>query len=266
MASRTFQRLNAAQAREWLAAHPDALLLDARAAEHHAAGNLPGSVRLDGRNHEMMLMREPRSRPVFIYCYHGNASRTYAQMFSDFGFREVCDLAGGHEAWMREDARTAQAPWLADWLKRNGFSGPNVPGAHGNTPLMFAAWKGDVPAVEALLDCGVELHAVNGDGNTALWLACVADNPGLVTLLVVAGLDIDHANATGATCLMYCASSGKAAIAKRLLELGADPGIKSQDDFSALDMAASLECLRLLRAATPRSTPPARSEISTTNA
>jgi hypothetical protein len=35
-----------------------------------------------------------------------------------------------------------------------------------------------------------------------------------------------------------------------LLEMGADPSIQTQDDFTALDMAASLPCLQLLREAT----------------
>lgn len=94
-ASSRFQRLAAAELSEWLQAHPDALILDAREARHHAQGHLPGSVRLDGRNHEWLLMSEPRSRPVLIYCYHGNASQTYADMFVDFGFQQVCDLIGG---------------------------------------------------------------------------------------------------------------------------------------------------------------------------
>jgi rhodanese-related sulfurtransferase len=33
-----------------------------------------------------------------IYCYHGNASQNWAQMFADFGFTDVCDLIGGHAA------------------------------------------------------------------------------------------------------------------------------------------------------------------------
>jgi len=94
-----FTRLRAADLPAWWAAHPGALVLDARDATHHARGALPGSLRLDGRNHERWLMREAKSRPVFIYCYHGNASQTYAEMFADFGFAQVADLVGGWEAW-----------------------------------------------------------------------------------------------------------------------------------------------------------------------
>jgi len=234
--TRPFQRLSAQDARAWLAAHPEALVLDAREAQHHAQGHLSGCLRLDGRNHERLLLREPKDRPVFIYCYHGNASRSYAQMFADFGFRDVVDLVGGWEAWQKLGGPTAAAN--------------QAPGEHGNTPLMQAAWRGNAAAVEALLAQGVDPSATNGDGNNALWLACVAGDPALVTRLVRAGVPIDHRNLTGATCLMYAASSSKPAIVRTLLELGANPHLQTQDDFTALDMAASLECLQLLRAAT----------------
>jgi rhodanese-related sulfurtransferase len=100
-------RLLAAEVAAWRQRHPDALCLDARDAPAHAAGHLPGSLRLDGRNHEALLQGQPRSRPVFIYCHHGHASQTYAQMFRDFGFTTVCDLVGGWAAW---DAWRAAQP------------------------------------------------------------------------------------------------------------------------------------------------------------
>ena len=245
MSDDSFQRLSAAQARQWLQEHPDALRLDARQKGDHAANHLPGSVHLNGRIHETLLRHEAKTRPVFIYCYHGHASQTYASMFKDFGFRDVADLVGGHEAWLRDLPSE-----LDSWLGAEGYADATSCGPHGNTPLMHAAWKGRADIVHALLDLGVDLDAVNGDGNNALWLACVADDAALVTTLVQAGVDIDHENATGATSLMYAASSGKAGILATLLALGADPQRRTQDDFTALDMAATLPCLRLLRDAT----------------
>lgn len=253
--SRRFDRLHAPDVTAWLAAHPGALVLDARDPASHAQGQLDGALLLDGRNHERLLMREPKDRPVFIYCYRGNASQTYAQMFSDFGFTSVADLAGGWEAWLKADSRPAAAPqptWpavLTDWLAAQGLPDIHSPGAHGNTPLMVAAWRGETAVVQALLAQGVSLTAINGDGNNALWLGCVSNNPDIVTRLAQAGVPIDHLNATGATSLMYAASSSKPAIVRTLLGLGADPRIQTQDDYTALDMAADIESLRLLQAA-----------------
>jgi len=250
--SRRFDRLQAPDVAPWLAAHPNALVLDARDPASHAQGQIEGALLLDGRNHERLLMREPKDRPVFIYCYRGNASQSYAQMFSDFGFGTVADLVGGWEAWLKAAPRPATAALpaaLTDWLAAQGLPDIHSPGAHGNTPLMVAAWRGETAVVQALLAQGVSLTAVNGDGNNALWLGCVSNNPDIVTRLAQAGVPIDHINATGATSLMYAASSSKPAIVRTLLALGADPRIQTQDDYTALDMAADIESLRLLQAA-----------------
>jgi rhodanese-related sulfurtransferase len=270
-----FQRVSPADAQAWLSAHPDALVLDAREARHHEQGNWPGSVRLDGRNHERLLMTQAKDRPVFIYCYHGNSSQTYADMFVDFGFSTVTDLMGGWEAWASVQAfaaaKAAQAAAtpaskpvvparqvlsepLARWLTAHGFTDAHTPGQHGNSPLMEAAWRGEVAMAEALLACQVDLQATNNDGNNALWMACVSNDPALVIMLAEAGVPMDHLNATGATCLMYASSSSKPGIVRVLLALGADPLIQTQDDYTALDMAASLECLQLLRSATKSAT------------
>mgnify|MGYP006192648801 FL=1 len=271
---RVFRRLTVAELGPWCAAHPNALLLDTRDAASHARDGWPGAVRLCSDNQDTLLLRTARTRPVLIYCYHGNASQTWAQMFADFGFTEVSDLIGGQAAWVA--AQNAPAPAappppppapprkpptqaLSDWLRAEGFDDPDARGAHGNTPLMLAAWRGDAAIVNALIHHGVTLDAVNRDGNNALWLACVHGDLSGIERLVRAGVPIDQTNTTGATALMYAASSGKAAVLRQLLALGADASLRTQDDFSALDMAASVECLRLLRPARqpiPSESPP----------
>ncbi|WP_043114074.1 ankyrin repeat domain-containing protein, partial [Pseudacidovorax intermedius] len=59
----------------------------------------------------------------------------------------------------------------------------------------------------------------------------------------------------GATCLMYASSAGKTLVLRTLLALGADWRPRTQDDFTALDMAANLECLQLLREVERRARP-----------
>ena len=227
---------------------PDTLIFDVRAAAAYRQGHIAAAVHLSMDNAAPYLVRTHKERPILIYCYRGNSSQVYAQMFADFGFRRVYSLDAGYDGWIAAD-ETRPAPGdaeLAAWLAGYGLD-INAAGAHGMTPLMRACRLGDAAIVRALLAAGALLHARNIDGNQALWLACVGENPEVLELLIRAGADLNHQNDTGATCLMYAASTGKFDVLKHLLAAGADPGLSNQDGFTALDMVGTEPCLRLLR-------------------
>ena len=139
---------------------------------------------------------------------------------------------------------------LADFIREHRFDPADLdrplPG-FALTPLMRAALLGRDSLVEELLALGADIHLCNRDGNNALWLACVSGNGTLVQRLLDAGIDLDNRNLTGATALMYTASSGKADMTQILLENGADPLIRTDDDYLAVELAATMDCLKLLR-------------------
>ena len=118
----------------------------------------------------------------------------------------------------------------------------------GMTPLMRAALNGPASHVQALIEGGDPIDLSDANGNQALWFACVSDDPETVNLILSAGADIDHVNESGATALMYAASAGKARALAALLAGGADLRIE-MGGLTALDMAATIECLSLMRAA-----------------
>lgn len=93
-----FRRIDRTSAQALLA-RGDALVLDIRDAGSYAAAHLEGAVRACDANLSQLIAETPKHRPVLVYCYHGHASQTYAQTFSDFGFCEVYSLDGGYEAW-----------------------------------------------------------------------------------------------------------------------------------------------------------------------
>lgn len=117
------------------------------------------------------------------------------------------------------------------------------------TPLMRACKEGRLDIVEELLAQGVDFAVTNADGCNALWLACYHGNHAIIETLIGAGIDLDLQNGNGATCLMYASSNSKPDLVELLLARGANPALKNFDEFTALDLAASVACLKLLRKA-----------------
>lgn len=249
-----FQRIGVPEAKS-LIESTAVLVLDVRDPEVFRRSHVAGAQNVSIANLDAVLTGTAKSAPILIYCYHGYASQEYAQIFSDFGFSQVYSLDGGYEAWakqMRAAYRQQPGTSLRRWLSAEGFSDSDVNAviANGTTPLMKASHAGQVEIVRALIEAGSQLEIRNADGNNALWLACVGGHLNVMNVLIGAGINIDNRNDNGATPLMYAASAGKAAVVERLLAAGADISQETLDSFTALDMAATIECLTLLRNAT----------------
>ncbi|HLO62078.1 MAG TPA: ankyrin repeat domain-containing protein [Azonexus sp.] len=143
-------------------------------------------------------------------------------------------------------------PTLAAFLDRHGFAPDRLSALHADrrfTPLMRACKEGRLDVVDELLALGADSSVLNADGCNALWLACYNGSHAIIERLLAAGIAIDLQNGNGATCLMYAASNGKPDLVALLLARGANPMLQNFDDFSALDLAASVACLKLLRQA-----------------
>ena len=252
-----FYRLFPEEVRD-LFSRPNLHLIDVRDPDSFNKEHIETAINASNADVERMIWRLPKQDPILIYCYHGNASQVFAQMFVDFGFSEVYDLAGGFDAWQKAQANADQTADLSAevnaWLSEQGFpvNALNALSDNKTTPLMRAAQLGASNVASELLNAGANIHAVNGDGNNALWLACFSESVEIINLLVQHGIDLNNQNDNGATCLMYAASAGKTKAVAALINAGCDVRLKTVDDFTALDMAANLECLKLLRAAAPR--------------
>lgn len=152
-------------------------------------------------------------------------------------------------AMLQPPQEALDVPVLDEWLRVNGFA-PGLPlacNANGDPALILACRqkRGDIMAL--LLHLGAPLGAVDRYGNNALWAACYAEDAACIAMLLQAGINIDYRNTAGATALVYAASSGKHRVVKQLLDAGADSALKTQDDFTALDLASTMQCLQLLR-------------------
>lgn len=140
-------------------------------------------------------------------------------------------------------------PEIRDWLQNFYFSvaQPTLKNSAGIYPLILASQQGRSDVVRFLIGQNAELDVVDQYGNNALWAACYSENSDCIDALIDAGIDINHQNsASGATALIFAASSGREAVVEQLLAAGADPDLKTHDDFTALDLASTRKILKLL--------------------
>ncbi|MDD5579129.1 MAG: ankyrin repeat domain-containing protein [Methylobacter sp.] len=140
-------------------------------------------------------------------------------------------------------------PEVSDWLQNNYFSAaqPVLKNTAGIYPLILASQQGRSDVVNFLIEQNAALDVIDQYGNNALWAACYADSSDCINALIHAGIDINHQNsASGATVLIFAASSGREKVVEQLLAAGADPELKTHDDFTALDLASTRKTLKLI--------------------
>lgn len=249
----TYQCVSIAEA-ERMISDSNTLVLDMRDIRFYLGGHHPKALHLNDTNLRSLLKHMDKHIPILIYCHHGNSSQDMAQLFADFGFRNCYSLDGGYEAWFQTLKKPCRelSYSLTIWLKECGFDPGNLDkrGQNNDTALMRAARSGTADLCRELIEAGASVNLTNQDGNNALWMACVSESELTIRTLLGNGIDINNQNDNGATALIYAASAGKTDIVKSLVDHGADLWLATLDDFSALDVAANIEILALLRSAT----------------
>lgn len=109
-----------------------------------------------------------------------------------------------------------------------------VRNAADESPLMLAALKGELALCQALIKRGGD---VNKPGWAPLHYAATSDNLDVLRLLLDENAYIDAASPNGTTPLMMAAHYGTSAAVQLLLESGADPSLRNEQNLSASDFA-----------------------------
>ena len=105
-------------------------------------------------------------------------------------------------------------------------------------PLVQAAKRNDLAAVQSLLRQRVDANAADGDGATALHWAAYHGSVEILDALIAAGAEPDRANDLAITPLALAAGNGHAPIVERLLARGADPNAASLTGVTPLMRAS----------------------------
>ncbi|MFA5910863.1 MAG: ankyrin repeat domain-containing protein [Vicinamibacterales bacterium] len=127
------------------------------------------------------------------------------------------------------------------------------------TPLHAAAWRGDVAAIRQLVKDGADVDASDDLGGTTLYWAArgghpigphqcqgeAANRPEVIATLIALGANPNtqdrrpkgFGRSSGWTPLLVALHHEQFKSAAVLLEMGADPNIRSDQGMSAMDMA-----------------------------
>ena len=103
-----YRCISATDAVALIRSKPGVALFDVRDLASYQRGHIDGAAHLTEDRFLTWTRRLDKATPVLIYCYHGNASQTYAQMFVDFHFARVFSIDGGYPAL--EAALSASEP------------------------------------------------------------------------------------------------------------------------------------------------------------
>jgi len=131
-----------------------------------------------------------------------------------------------------------------------------VPDFTGSTPLIGAAFNGNVPAVRLLLAKGANVNAVSGDGSfqkvkagtialgnwTPLLAAATFGSPEMIAVLLDAGANINARDVRGMTPLMLAVATDRQNpdVVRALIDRKADVNVRSSAGETALDWARKI--------------------------
>ncbi len=94
--SNTYQNITATMAASLIHAECKPTLFDVRDLADYRQGHIADAAHLTESRLMAWFGRLSKDQPIVIYCYKGNASKTFAQMFADFRFTHVHSVEGGY--------------------------------------------------------------------------------------------------------------------------------------------------------------------------
>jgi len=95
---KTFKTVSVPEAADLIAGN-NPVILDCRELKDYRAGHIDNAMHVHEQLRDSLLKKGDKERSLLIYCYYGHASEHLAEMFGDFGFKQVFSLAGGYAGW-----------------------------------------------------------------------------------------------------------------------------------------------------------------------
>ena len=98
----SYQRISIEDAKE-LIKDDDIAIIDIRDFNSFSSGHIQNAIHIEDLNIENFIQEKDKNKPILIYCYHGNSSKTAANFFYQNGFQQVYSMDEGYEGWLQSD-------------------------------------------------------------------------------------------------------------------------------------------------------------------
>ena len=116
----------------------------------------------------------------------------------------------------------------------------------GEQALLHAAWRGKLDAVKWLLEHGAQFNREPLQW-TALHYAVFAGHEAVARYLIERGADINARSTNGSSVLMMAVYEGREELARKLVELGAERSVRNDHGEGALEWAMKYKRLAIAR-------------------
>ncbi len=94
--------LSAGEAKKWIASTRDVQILDVRTKMEYQQGHLPSCKLIPLQELQGRMKELDTSKPLFVYCAHGNRSAVALNLLQQNGFPGAKHLRGGIVSWHAE--------------------------------------------------------------------------------------------------------------------------------------------------------------------
>ena len=98
----SYQRISIEDTKE-LIKDDDITIIDIRDFNSFSYGHIQNAIHIEDLNIENFIQEKDKNKPILIYCYHGNSSKTAANFFYQNGFQQVYSMDEGYEGWLQSD-------------------------------------------------------------------------------------------------------------------------------------------------------------------
>jgi ankyrin repeat protein len=201
------------------------------------------------------------SSPLFYFAVPTKSSATPLYYAALCGFKDLVEhlvvkypqhvnTSGGCYLTPLAAAMAGRHFQIVEYLRQNGAD-VGVCRDDGETPLLSAAWFGDLEIVQALLEYKVDVNARGYDGSTPMH--CVSGStpfpatphngpqllPDVARLLLEHGADVNARINDGRTPLHAAASWGRVEVVRVLLEHGANVGAEDNESRTPFQFASA---------------------------